>query len=242
MMNMNIKKIFFPNSQAPPKQEETDVASVPDFEAFVELVMAIPEEKFYQDALKADPVYGRMTEELKAELIAEAVICGSDYAESVKKEAPNLSVLLEREGIIYTNPPTPNGGSYLIFAQYVEPNKITVFQDSIDKFLNLVSGTKYQHVFSEKILKQLLIAHEYFHYLEFKDAASVITKTKKMVLWSLLGYRYQTTFMSLSEMSAMAFAKAYLGLDYSPFVLDCLLTYAYNKEMSYQIYQNIRME
>ncbi|MGT2929077.1 hypothetical protein ACVR1G_02290 [Streptococcus dentasini] len=242
MMNMNIKKIFFPNSQAPPKPEATDAASVPDFETFVELVMAIPEEKFYQDALKADPVYGRMTEELKAELIAEAVTCGSAYAEGVRTEAPDLPALLEREGIIYTNPPIPSGGSYLIFAQYVEPNKITVFQDSIDKFLNLVSGTKYQHDFSEKALKQLLIAHEYFHYLEFKDAASVITKSKKMVLWSLLGYRYQTTFISLSEMSAMAFAKAYLGLAYSPFILDCLLTYAYNKEMSYQIYQNIRME
>lgn len=241
-MKMNIKKILFPNSQPPPDQETASTAAVPDFETFVEMVMAIPEEKFYQHALKADPVYGRMTEELKAELIAAAVACGSDYAERAKKETMDIFALLDKADIAYTNPAAPSGGSYLIFAQYVEPNKITVFQDSINQFLNLVCQTKYRHDFSEKMLKQLLVAHEYFHCLEFRYEASIITKTKKMVLWSFLRYRYETAFISLSEMSAMAFARAYLELPYSPFVLDCLLTYAYNKEMSYQIYQNIRME
>lgn len=242
MMKARLKEIFFPKQQAVSidAEEELLALDVPEFEDFIEQVLAIPEASFYQSALREDPIYSRMSAELQAELIALAEDCGQTYADEALAESASISGLLDFKGLAYSNPAMPNGGGYVIFAQYVEPDKITVFQDSIDKFLALVKGSRYEELFPEKLIKEVLMAHEYFHYLEFQNEKTIVTKTKRMTLWTLLGYQHQTKFISLSEMSAMAFAKAYHHLSFSPFVLDCLLTYAYSKEMSYRIYQNIR--
>ncbi|MGT2908116.1 hypothetical protein [Streptococcus dentiloxodontae] len=243
MMKENLKKIFFPRQDQKTIQiPDEKTSQVPDFETFIDLVLAIPEEYFFQKALEDDPIYGRLTRKHKQELVAEARSCGSQFAQEALKQSKNIFQLLKEEQIDYSNPDKPNGGSYVIFAQYTEPNHITVFQDSVAKFLELVATTKYRSFLTEERLKSLLLAHEYFHYLEFSHEKTIVTKTKKMVLWRFLGYAYQTRFICLSEMSAMVFAKTYTDFPYSPYILDCLLTYAYNKELSYKIYQSIKRD
>lgn len=51
--------------------------------------------------------------------------------------------------------------------------------------------------------------------------------------------RRKSPVVDLSEMAAMSFARELLGLDSSPYMLDVLLVYAYDKEAAWGLYEEI---
>lgn len=220
-------------------QEEAEVLPIGEmtFEAFIAEVLALDEAHFYQQAVMNDPVFGKMTPAFQSELIREGIACGEWYAQTYLAKEKNITQLFKQTKIDFRVEEMPAGGGHVIFAQFKEPNQITLFTDSLDQYDELIATTLFQTELAKEIVQDVLMAHEFFHYLEASNHKQIITLTKKLTLWQLLGFKYETTLISLSEIAAMSFAKAYTGFPYSPFIFDSLLTYAYNQEMSYKIYQ-----
>lgn len=87
-------------------------------------------------------------------------------------------------------------------------------------------------------LFNVLLAHELFHAVEEQHADEIYTRTEKVELWRK-PFSNRSSIACLSEMAAMAFAGELLGLDCSPYMLDVLLVYAYDKEAAWGLYEEI---
>lgn len=182
----------------------------------------------------------KISPEKKKEYQVRANQCGQAEAEKLLREYPEDSVysIIKKLGFTMAFPDIPNGGGHVIFAQYVEPDQITVFMDCIKKASDLIQKEGLKQYLTGFDLKEVLLAHELFHGIEYRNAKTIYTQTEKIDLWRK-PFVNRSRIIALSEMAAMAFAKKLTGLTCSPYVLDVLLMYCYNKEAASALYDEI---
>ena len=110
--------------------------------------------------------------------------------------------------------------------------------DCIEKAEKLINKEKLQSFFPAADLKDVLMAHELFHGIEYRIRKQIFTQTEKIELWRR-PFSNKSKILCLSEMAAMAFAKRMTGISCSPYVLDVLLMYCYNEEAAIALYEEI---
>lgn len=142
-------------------------------------------------------------------------------------------------GIEVDYPERPNGGGHIIFAQFVNPNKITIFKDSVDKALELIEKENMKELFNNVSIEEILLAHEIFHYIEEHNGQDMFTQNEKIRLWKIGSFKNDSNIVCLSEIAGMAFAKELLNLSYSPYVLDSFLVYLYYPKVGYDLYKEV---
>ena len=125
----------------------------------------------------------------------------------------------------------------MIFAQFVQPGEITVYMDCIRRASRLAEESGCE-LLERKRLFEVLLSHELFHAVEEQHADEIYTRTEKVELWRK-PFSNRSSIVCLSEMAAMSFARELLGLDSSPYMLDVLLVYAYDKEAAWGLYEEI---
>lgn len=187
-----------------------------------------------------EPLERKFTPEQKENYTRLANKCGEEEAESLLSEYPEKSIeeISRNLGFTVKTPNTPIGGGHVLFAQYVEPKEITVFMDCIEKAEKLITKEKLQGFFPAADLKDVLMAHELFHGIEYRKRKQIFTQTEKIELWRR-PFSNKSKILCLSEMAAMAFAKRMTGISCSPYVLDVLLMYCYNEEAAIALYEEI---
>ena len=187
-----------------------------------------------------EPLERKFTPEQKEDYTRLANKCGEEEAESLLSEYPEESIeeIAGELGCTVKTPDTPTGGGHVLFAQYVEPKEITVFMDCIEKAEKLINKEKLQSFFPAADLKDVLMAHELFHGIEYRKRKQIFTQTEKIELWRR-PFSNKSKILCLSEMAAMAFAKRMTGISCSPYVLDVLLMYCYNEEAAIALYEEI---
>ncbi|MEF2693648.1 MAG: hypothetical protein U0O03_02265 [Blautia wexlerae] len=187
-----------------------------------------------------EPLERKFTPEQKENYTRLANKCGEEEAESLLSEYPEKSIeeISRNLGFTVKTPDTPIGGGHVLFAQYVEPKEITVFMDCIEKAEKLITKEKLQGFFPAADLKDVLMAHELFHGIEYRKRKQIFTQTEKIELWRR-PFSNKSKILCLSEMAAMAFAKRMTGISCSPYVLDVLLMYCYNEEAAIALYEEI---
>lgn len=184
-----------------------------------------------------EPLERKFTPEQKENYTRLANKCGEEEAESLLSEYPEKSIeeISRNLGFTVKTPDTPIGGGHVLFAQYVEPKEITVFMDCIEKAEKLITKEKLQGFFPAADLKDVLMAHELFHGIEYRKRKQIFTQTEKIELWRR-PFSNKSKILCLSEMAAMAFAKRMTGISCSPYVL---LMYCYNEEAAIALYEEI---
>ena len=110
--------------------------------------------------------------------------------------------------------------------------------DCIEKAEKLINKEKLQSFFPAADLKDVLMAHELFHGIEYRKRKQIFTQTEKIELWRR-PFSNKSKILCLSEMAAMAFAKRMTGISCSPYVLDVLLMYCYYEEAAIALYEEI---
>ena len=187
-----------------------------------------------------EPLERKFTPEQKENYIRLANKCGEEEAESLLSEYSEKSIeeIARELGFTVKIPDTPAGGGHVLFAQYVEPKEITVFMDCIEKAEKLIKKETLQSFFLAADLKDVLMAHELFHGIEYRKRKQIFTQTEKIELWRR-PFSNKSKILCLSEMAAMAFAKRMTGISCSPYVLDVLLMYCYNEEAAIALYEEI---
>lgn len=196
-------------------------------------------------ALSRDPLQGRIPEEAKSEMIRRSIHCGNEYAALVLKnfgsvspqkaaEQLDLDVQL-RDGSVAEN--------RLLFAQFTPPNRIELMRGPLEKYRLVLENTAQSErscLPAVETVRDVLLGHEIFHYLEERNKATIYTRTEKIRLWHLLCFKNDSTIEALSEIAGMAFTKKLNNLIYSPFVLDVLLFFGYNSNKARNIFYHIK--
>ena len=122
---------------------------------------------------------------------------------------------------------------------FVNPNKVTIFKDSVDKAIDLIDKENLQELFNNVNIEEILLAHEIFHYIEEHNRDDMFTQTEKIRLWKLGPFKNDSNIVCLGEIAGMAFAKELLQLSYSPYILDSFLVYLYYPKVAYELYKEI---
>lgn len=92
----------------------------------------------------------------------------------------NVYKITKNLGIKVDYPQRPNGGGHIIFAQFVNPNKVTIFKDSVDKAIDLIDKENLQELFNNVNIEEILLAHEIFHYIEEHNRDDMFIQTEKI--------------------------------------------------------------
>ena len=141
------------------------------------------------------------------------------------------------EGRFSNEQKVPVGGGLVLFAQFVEPDEITIFTDCVDKASRLEEECGCDLLRRENLTNTLL-AHELFHAVEEQHVKEIYTRTERVELWRK-PFSNKSTISCLSEIAAMAFAGKLLDLKVSPYMLDVLLVYSYDKNAAWGLYDEI---
>jgi hypothetical protein len=220
----------------PPKPERV----LPLEEMLTELVK-IPGSVWGQYAFSRDVLRDKISEEEKKRLIEKAYECGYTYADKLAEEYDTKvpAILAKSLDLDIKYQQVPTDLSRVLFADFVEPNKITIYEDNLDKANELLKDEQVRNILGVQRVEQLILAHEIFHYLEERDSKTIFTRTEKIELWTIKPFHNRSTIRAIGEIAGMAFAERLLGLDYSPFVMDVFFVYGYSKEVATELYDEI---
>lgn len=221
--------------------ESREKLVIPHISSMLKDLINVPDDKWGIYAFRREPLKGKFSEDEKKVLIGKANECGRKYGEKIRlaNEGLNVYEIAEKLGLEVDYPDRPNGGGHILFAQFVEPNKITIFKDSVNKALDLIEKENLSSYFSNINIEEILLAHEIFHFIEERCAGDIFSKTEKIRLWKFGPIKNDSNILCLGEIAGMAFAKELLKLQYSPYILDSFLVYLYNEEVAYRLYNEI---
>lgn len=149
-----------------------------------------------------------------------------------------LRKLAEHMGLKVSSPRVPNGGGHVIFAQYQEPDSITIYMDSVDKAGMLIEEEGLHGLLGYRTVEDVLLAHELFHAIEYRKRDSIYTQTETVELWRK-PFSNRSRLICLGEIAGMEFARRLTGIPYTPYVLDVLMMYGYDKGAATALYEEI---
>lgn len=238
--NDNFAKRFM-SSFMGKKEEEKYEVKIPHIRVMLKDLINVSDEDWGMYAFRREPLSGKFSKIEKFELIKRANLCGSEYAKKIREENGDIDVyeIARKLGIEVDYPQRPNGGGHIIFAQFVNPNKVTIFKDSVNKALDLIEKESLHELFNNVNIEEILLAHEIFHYIEERNGDDMFTQTEKIRLWKLGPFKNDSNIVCLGEIAGMSFAKELLNLPYSPYILDSFLVYLYHPKVGYDLYKEV---
>lgn len=203
---------------------------------------AVPDEIWNTYALRNEPLKYKLAAADQADFLQLAHRTGIRLAHRVWGQYPDqsLSDIYRALGIQLHELSDEDGGHYTMFACYTEPDKVELYTETIRLAEESLREENCTAALAGIQIRDILLAHELFHYYECTLSAEELpTKQKLLTLWHIGRFQYKSSIISLNEIAAMAFAKEYLSMPYSPYILDVLLLYHSNRRMAMELYEYI---
>lgn len=214
-----------------------------DLKKSIKNLINLSDRDFGNYLVSTDPIEGKVTKELREEIIEKSLQCGYDEAEKIRKKTGKLSgeidvfLLAKDLRITVKVEKTQNALDYIYFGTYEEPGIITLYEDNIKKGEEMVSKYKIQEL-QDRNLMEIILAHEIFHFIEAKDN-KLFVNTFRIKLWKFGPYTHRSGLICTGEIAGMAFARKLLNLTFCPNLLDVLLLYPHDKGQAETIYKQI---
>jgi hypothetical protein len=223
--------------QKPPPQP------VLNLQDMIERLISVPDETWGLYAFRRELLRRRFTAEQKQELIRRAIQCGADYARNTAvvygTEDPEQIALKRGASVSF---PRRAGGIFadrILFAQFTEPNKIEVFTECIEKSGEAIETYGLEKMFGLCSIRNILLAHELFHLIEFQEQDRIFTRTERIDLLSLKIIHNRSRILCLGEIAGMCFTRELLGLGFSPYIFDVFLLYLYQPQAASDLYRSL---
>jgi len=187
----------------------------------------------------------KVSAEEKEEIINNSIACGREWAEKMLVEYglselsgdERASRLAGELGLTISGRAGRPTKYRMVFAQFIMDQAIEIIDEPITKYTELVE--KSEKLPASVLVRELLIAHEIFHYLEEQYGEEMYPNQKTIHLWRLFKYEHRSTVPCASEIAAMAFAKELCAADFVPQILDVLLSYPMEVQFSKSIYEAV---
>ncbi|HHY36208.1 MAG TPA: hypothetical protein GX518_00820 [Firmicutes bacterium] len=176
-----------------------------------------------REQLSHDLLYQKIPPERIKDYISTALAIGAQMADSCPSK--NIYELCAREGIRIVIPPT--NGQYFGVRLRAEiqiddkEKKILLYRQSLAEIARVLQEwLPPEKRLDAETVKQMHLAHEFFHYLEYRDNFRVNEMLPPVVTFNFLGLRRTATVLTLSEIAAHSFSKRLLDLPYYPYLYD----------------------
>ena len=205
--------------------------------SMVEHLLSLDETAWYLYAWSRDPLEGKFSREQKLAYGFRAAQCGRSEARLLPG-GTDVWDIASQMGLKVSAPRVPGGGGHVIFAQYQEPDSITIFMDSAGRAQKLIQEEKLEGILGNIAVEDVLLAHELFHVTEYRKKDSIFTQTEKVELWRK-PFSNRSRILCLGEIAGMEFARCLTGITCTPYVLDVLMMYGYDKEAATALYEEI---
>lgn len=205
--------------------------------SMMEHLLSLDETAWYLYAWSRDPLEGRFSREQKLAYGFRAAECGRSEAQLILGKT-DVWDIAARMGLKVLTPQVPGGGGHVIFAQYQEPDSITIFMDGAERAQKLIREEKLEGLLGNRAVKDVLLAHELFHVTEYRKRDCIFTQTEKVELWKK-PFSNRSRILCLGEIAGMEFARCLTGITFTPYVLDVLMMYGYDKEAATALYEEI---
>ena len=235
---MMIKQRFLLNQSAK--------LAVKPLEAMFEQLRAVDEVSWGLYEFSSEMLRDKIDDTSKLEIICESIACGKSWAQRLaekfelekfsNEKATKLAQLL---GLQVNEVAKKATKLRVVFAQFITDagGIIELAQEPLEGYQSLVLTS--EALPSVTTVREVLIAHEIFHYLEEQHADIMYSRQKTVRLWKLFNYEHRSTINATSEIAAMAFAKELCLISFVPQALDVLLTYALDSDFSKSVYEDI---
>ena len=223
---------------------ETD-SGQPTLAAMMETLRSVSDEAWGRYAFSREMLRERIPAGEIPELIGESLRCGEEYACRVMRETGRSTArdVAERLGVTVEPDTRPAGGARrILFARFTPPRTIDIMREPLARYAQLLPTlppAESAALPDADGVYDMLLGHELFHYAEESHASEIYTRRRTIRLWKIFGFENRTTIRALSEIAAMAFARTLCRVGYSPFALDVLLFYSYDKSNARRIYDHI---
>lgn len=180
----------------------------------------------------------------KDTIIKEAIFCGQEEANKILVRYPNQSITkIINSYNIKINLKDNYQDSYdrYLFGFFEYPNRINVVLKSCEAVISNLENYDiiFKDLFTKDKIIDLVLAHEFFHYLENSNKKIIYTKTKKISTFKFLGINMRSNITALSEIAAMSFAKTLASSLFNPVILDYLLLDYKQPKDAIKIYKTI---
>ena len=224
---------------------QQEYVPVESLEEWFEKLSVIDEQTWGAYEFTREMLRDKISAEEKEEMIKNSIACGKEWAQKMlveydlgdlsgKKRATRLA---EKLGLTVSERSGRPTKYRMVFAQFIMDQTIEIIDEPIAKYTELVE--KSEKLPDPKLVREILIAHEIFHYLEEQYGKEMYPNQKTIHLWRLFKYEHRSTISCASEIAAMAFAKELCLAEFVPQVLDVLLSYPMEIEFSKNIYENV---
>lgn len=228
------------------KREVLGVPASPlrDLPELLRDLQAIPHRDWGLYAFAREPLRGRFTLPRQLDLIDGAMACGQEHARRLRRDFPDATPqeMAEGLGLRLSFPPRPqDGGGRVLFARFTVPDGIEVFADATRRAGEALEGDEaLRQVLGDADVRQVLLAHELFHWVEEQHRDTIFTETTRVDLRLLGLFPHRSRILCLGEVAAMAFAKELTGLPYSPYLYDVFLLYLYSPQAACNLAAQIK--
>lgn len=208
----------------------------------VDFLVNITDKEWGKYAFSRDPINNKVDDQLRQEMIEKANECGREEAIKIKEKYPNVTVkkIAKKMNLEIIEKDSNGMDSYIMFACYNSPNKITLFMKNIRLVDEFIKENSLNNKLDYVDVESVLIAHEIFHHIE-ENIKDIYTKVTKIVLWKICSYKYKSNLVALGEIAAMSFAKELLSLHYNPYIFDILMLYPHDENKTNELYNEIKL-
>lgn len=238
-------------------EQMTQPAGKIPLRVMIESLLELKEEDWFSYAWSREPLEEKFTWEQKMEYGLRAAECGRCEAELLlaetgagrhggsggmeerKFDGPDVWKLARDLNLKVTKNQTDGGGEHVIFAQYQEPDAITIYMDGADQARALIEEENLGELLGHRAVEDVLLSHELFHVMEYRKRDAIYTQTEKVELWKK-PFSNRSRIMCLGEIAGMEFARRLTCLTYTPYVLDVLMMYGYDRGAAAALYEEIR--
>jgi hypothetical protein len=219
--------------------------SIERLEEWFEKLSVIDEATWAAYEFTKEMLRDKLSMEERGEIINNSIICGKQWAQKMLVEyhldhlsgLERATKLAEKLGLTISRRSGCSTKYRMVFAQFIMDQGIEIIHEPITKYINLAE--KSEKLPDPRLVCEILIAHEVFHYLEEHYGEDMYPNQKTIRLWRLFNYEHRSTVASASEIAAMAFAKELCAADFVPQVLNVLLSYLMEIQLSKNIYKAV---
>lgn len=194
-------------------------------ELFQDSVLAVME-------LQRDLLFHRIPDGKTKEYVDISLRTGREQAQRFSGRA--LAELCRERGIHVQISESAQGMAGMTFRAKIEYGEtgavFTLFAPAVCNLMDVVNPLLLpEDRFTFQKACDMLVAHEFFHYLEFTELGDTADLTEKVSIAKLFGKPRQARIMRCGEVAAHAFAKEVLALSFLPNLTDYLYFVATKK-------------
>ncbi len=199
---------------------------------YVEKLLSLDASSIREIAFLNEPLAHFLNTEEKQSLLEKSEACGRAMAENLKQKHGSCAIekLVELCGgrihEIYKEPDS----EYTLFAYFERPADITINTANVTRTEELISEYELEALTGKISVRDMLLCHELYHLLESRTDKGSFVKQKHVCAYQLGRFKLMRRLSCLEEIAAMAFTCALLDLNFSPYIFNVIMLYAYHPE------------